>query len=559
MGIQKDLVAPLSRRDFLRDSARAGTSMLVAGLAAKSSVLQPSFAVANEEGALKAAINVDVGAILHRIDPNIYGAFTEHSGRCLYGGVYQENSPLSDEQGFREDVMKAASEWGVPILRWPGGNFASGYHWQDGVGPKESRPRRYNAAWYEEESNHFGTDEFIEYCRKIGAEPYICVNLGTGTIEEAADWVEYCNGTGNTSYANVRRKYGHPEPYNVRYWGLGNEVYGGWQIGHRNADDYAKIALECGKMMKWVDPTIELVACGVPDLEWNGTVLTKLIDIADYVSLHDYEGNDDYYEQLGTIERYYEQLGTVQNLERHIQLTSDAIDLTDSLRGKPSPLDLELPQVKTKKRIEIACDEWNIWPRKRDFYRRDVPNPVEERYNLRDALWNASVLNLFQRNGDKVTIATIATLVNTIGTVFTSDQGMFLQTIYFPLKLYRRESGSQALACKVESPAFSSKSFQNIPYLDVSATLDDDRKNFALAVVNRHRSKPIGTKLAINNAKVGSKATLFEINGASPETENSFSEPENVKIIRKEFAQAAERFDYAFPAHSITLLKLSLD
>ncbi len=560
MSFRKNLVKPITRRDFLRDSARAGTSMCVAGLAMKSSILQASLAVPAEEGALKAAVAVDAGTSLHHINPNIYGAFTEHVGRCLYGGVYQENSPLSDEQGFRKDVMKAASEWGVPILRWPGGDFASGYHWQDGVGPKESRPRRYDAAWFKDETNHFGTDEFVNYCRKIGAEPYICVNLGTGTIEEAANWVEYCNGAGDTSYANLRRKYGHQEPYNVRYWCLGNEVFGGWQIGHKNAEDYAKIALECGKLMKWVDPNIRLVACGLPDLrsfgpvpreldpEWNRVVLEKLVNIVDYISLHDYEGNEDYYEELGTVQRF----------EANIKSTAAAIELTDSMRGKDPMLAGSLPGIRTKKPIEIACDEWNIWYRKHDLFRRDIPNPVEEKYNLRDALWVAATLNLFQRMGDKVTMANIATMVNAIGTVFTSDQGMFLQTIYFPMKLYRRECGSKALACKVESPAFSSKSFKDVPYLDVSATLDDARKALSIAVVNRHRAEPISTTLAVRNARIGSQATSFEINGASPETENSFSEPENVRIVQKGVSGAGEKFDYVFPAHSVTLLKLSV-
>ena len=260
MSLQKNLVKPITRRDFLRDSACAGTSMCVAGLAIKSSVLQASLAVPAEEGALKAAVAVDAGTVLHRIDPNIYGTFIEHVGRCVNGGVFQENSLLSDEQGFRKDVMKAASEWGVPILRWPGGGFASVYHWEDGIGTKHSRSSKYNRAWDEEESNHFGTDEFVKYCRKIGAEPYICVNLGTGTIEEAANWVEYCNGSGDTFYANLRRKYGHQEPHGVRYWGLGNEL---WRM---RTEDYAKLALECGKLMKSVDPSIRLVACGLPGL-----------------------------------------------------------------------------------------------------------------------------------------------------------------------------------------------------------------------------------------------------------------------------------------------------
>jgi alpha-N-arabinofuranosidase len=562
MNFQKNPLKPITRRDFLRDSARAGTSLCVAGLAIQSSVLQGSLAVPAEEGALKATVAVDAGAVLHPIDPKIYGTFAEHVGRCVYGGVYQENSPLSDEQGFRRDVMKAASEWGVPIVRWPGGRFSSNYHWQDGVGPKDSRPRRYDAAWAREENNHFGTDEYVSFCRKIGAEPYICVNLGTGTMEEAANWVEYCNSSGDTFYANLRRKYGHQEPYNVRYWGLGNEMYGGWQIGHKDAEDYGKAALEFGKLMKWVDPSIRLVACGVPDLrkmgyvtpgpvptgfdpEWNRVVLEKLVNVADYISLHDYEECEDYYEQLGSVQRF----------EANIKSTADAIELTDSMRGK-EPMLASL-SIQPKKPIEIACDEYaTFFPR--SLNRRGTPTPLEAKFKLRDALWLASVLNLFQRWGNKVTMANLTAMVNVLGPIFTSDQGMFLQTIYFPMKLYRRECGSQALACKVESPAFSSTSFHHVPYLDVSATLDVNRKQLAVAVVNRHRSEPMGTSLSIGRAKVGSKATLFEINGATPETENAFSEPDNVRITQKEINGVGDKFDYVFPAHSVTLLKLDL-
>lgn len=541
-------IRPVDRRRFLKDSLMIGASAWVT-----SSLIDlgptSATALASPVSPLKASISIDTAHVRHTINPQIYGAFVEHVGRCMYGGVYQEDSRLSDERGFRKDVMAAASEWGVPILRWPGGNFASGYHWQDGIGPKESRPRRYDPAWFKEEDNHFGTDEFVEYCRTIGAEPYLCVNMGTGTIEEAANWVEYCNSTGNTSYANLRRKYGHAAPHNVRYWGLGNEVWGEFQIGHKSPEDYAKMALECGKLMKWVDPSVRLVACGFPAPEWNRVVLEKLVHIADYISLHDYEGNDDYYEELGTI----------RNVEHNIELTAAAIELTDILRGRPTPLAGALADVRTKKPIQIACDEWNIWYRRHDLPPpHDISEAVDEKYSLRDALWTASVLNLFQRRGDKVTMANIATMVNAIGAVYTSDEGMFRQTIYFPMKLYRHECGAFALTSEVDSPTFSSKSFESVPYLDVSATLNDTRKALSIAVVNRHREEPIRTTLAVRNARIGSPATAFEINGASPEIENSFSEPENVRIVQKGVGEAGEKFDYVFPAHSVTLLKLAV-
>lgn len=538
-----------SRRKFLKDSARLGTSALAAGILAESGLSRSLHAMQASVEPSKASLSVDTSVIRNHIDPHIYGTLIEHIGRVVYGGIYDEGSPLSDEQGIRKDVLGAARDWGVKVLRWPGGDFASEYHWEDAIGPVQSRSRKYNSAWLEEESNHFGTDEFIAFCKKVGGEPYICINAGTGTFEEAANWVEYCNGTGNTHYANLRRKNGHPEPYNVRYWGLGNEVYGTWQIGHKNAEDYTKFAVEAAKMMRWVDPTIRLVACGsVDDPAWNKKVLEDLVNLVDYISLHDYEGTSDYYELLGS----------VRHFEHNIKLMDATIELTDSQRGKDPIMAWALPETKGKKRIEIAVDEWNIWYRKRDIWQRDIPNPVEERYNLRDALWVASCLNLMHRMGDVVTLANLSQLTNAIAPIFTSKEGMFLQTTYFPMKLYTHECGSSYLASTLQSPAFSSKSYQDVPYLDVSATTDDGKNILTLAVVNRHQSQPIATAIAIENARVDAKAQVFEINGASVDAENSFAEPNNVGIKKKDPVMAGSSFTYTFPAHSVTLLKLNI-
>jgi alpha-L-arabinofuranosidase len=306
--------------------------------------------------------------------------------------------------------------------------------------------------------------------------------------------------------------------------------------------------LECGKLMKWVDPTIQIIACGFPVGDWNRIVLSKLIHVADYISLHDYEGSDDYYEMLGSIKK----------VERVIQLTIDAIDSTDVLRGEPSPLNASMPESRHKKPIKIAFDEWNIMYRKHDLWNREGKPPVEEIYNLRDALWVASVLNLFQRMGDKVTMANIAQLLNSIGTMFTDPNGMFLQTIYFPMKLYRKECGVLALRSDVESPTFSSKTFKDVPYLDVSASMDDAHKVVSVAVVNRHESAPVKAALAIQNASLARGATAFEINGASADAENSFAHPENVRINQRSVTDVGEKFSYTFPAHSVTVLKMQL-
>lgn len=544
----QSLCKGLPRRDFIRAAATVGS---VAALGKAVPFVRAAETAADSQ-TFHAEIAVDAGTVAHRIDPNIYGTFIEHLGRAVYGGIFEPGSALSDEDGFRRDVLEAGRQWGVPILRWPGGDFASGYHWMDGIGPRASRPRKYNLAWFEEESNHFGTHEFIAYCRKLGAEPYICVNLGDGSPEEASNWVEYCNGTGDTYFANMRRKNGAEQPFKVKYWGLGNEIYGEWQIGHKNAEDYAKVAFETAKMMKWTDPDILLVACGSDRrasvegaTDWNEVVIERLVHLADYISVHQYEGSPDYYEMLGSI----------QHMEKHIRDTEAMIELTDPLRVQGDPI-LEWSLPRKKERMKIAVDEWNVWYRKRDIWRRDVPNPVEEIYNLRDALWVASALNLFQRTGKSVTMANLAQMVNVLAPIFTTKTGLVLQTTYFPMKLYREECGANYLEAKVVSPTFSSKSSSDVPYLDVSATADDEKKTLALAVINRRQDQAARATITIAGAKTADEVRVFEINGP-PDATNTVADPHVIGIQQKRATLDARNIEYQFPAHSITLLKFT--
>jgi alpha-N-arabinofuranosidase len=541
----------LPRREFLRATAMMSGCALCEQLIP---FLDAQENTASAAGTFTAAISVRGDSILHKIDPKIYGTMIEHIGRGVYGGIYEEDSPLSDEDGFRKDVLAAGKEWGIPVFRWPGGNFASDYHWIDGIGPKASRPKRYSYAWFEVDNNHFGTHEYIAYCRKLGTEPYMCVNLGTGTPEEAANWVQYCNGTSDSYFPNLRRKNGHEEPFNVKYWGLGNEVYGEWQVGHQSAEGYANLALEAAKLMKWADPDIRVVAVG-HDLDWNRTVLETLVHIADYISIHDYEGSPDYKEMLGSIQRF----------EKHIHDTEALIDLTDHLRIM-GDRNLESSLPKNKERIEIAIDEWNVWYRAHNFdyftdqngekRRKDLPNPAEEVYNMRDALWVASALNLFQRTAKSVTMANLAQMVNILAPMLTSKTGLILQPTYFPMKLYRQQSGANYLQAQVTSPTFSSKSFIDVPYLDISATTDDARTFLALAVVNRHETQAASTNIRIDGMKLSTSVDNFEIVGP-PDAQNTTADPHKIDIQQKKIIVAGSTFDYSFPPHSVTMLKFN--
>ena len=492
-----------------------------------------------------AKITIDLDRKLGNVDPRIYSAFAEQLGRCVYGGIYDEGSPLSDEHGYRRDVLEKVRSLKPPLLRWPGGNFVSGYHWTDGVGPVGQRPRRMELAWHDEESNRFGTDEFIQYCRLIGAEPYLCANMGTGTLDEAQAWVEYCNGTGNTYWANLRRKNGHEEPYGVKYWGLGNELYGNWQIGALNAEDYTKKAIEFAKVMKWTDPTIQLVSCGKNGWnDWDRVVLEGLARYIDFHSIHIYTGSSDYYSNV---------LAPHQ-AERAIEICQALIERVRYTQRIEHP-------------ISIAYDEWNVWFRTQN----DTHPGLEEIYTLADALAVATYLNGFIRHCRSVCIANYAQLVNVIAPIFTSKQGMFLQTIYYPLYLYREYMREVALDVYADSEPlpFNTKTESSIwphrvadrgPFqaLDVTATCDAAGRDLVLACVNRNKEQPIATTIQLVNTAVQADISASEVNAPDVNAVNSFEQPGAVDIQEYTLDNGGQSFTYTFPAHSLTVLRLRI-
>ena len=494
-----------------------------------------------------ARIGIDLARRIGTVDRRIFGQFVEHLGRCIYGGVFEEGSPLSDERGFRRDVLDAVRPLRIPILRWPGGNFVSGYHWLDGVGPREGRPRRTELAWYAEESNRFGTNEFIEYCRAIDAEPFICVNMGSGTMDEAQAWVEYCNGTGNTSWANLRRQHGHAEPHRVPYWGLGNEMYGSWQIGNMNAHDYVKKARAFAMVMKRTDPSITLVSCGLNGWsEWDEIVLSGLAELVDFHSIHLYTGSADHYT---TVFQSHQ-------AERAIRICAALIERVRHAQRITHP-------------ISIAFDEWNVWYRTRSH--EDRIGGVEERYDLSDALAIATYLNVFVRHCRTVRIANFAQLVNAIAPIFTNPQGLFLQTIYHPLRLYAERMLDVALDVHVTGETYDLPADQETgsvgrvhhvsdlgPFtlLDASATCDENGRRVALAVVNRDRERDHVATVDLGAAIISGGVVVSEVNGPDVKTVNSFDAPRAVDVRESRLDVDGGRFDYRFPAHSITLMSL---
>ncbi|KAJ7645353.1 glycoside hydrolase family 51 protein [Mycena rosella] len=447
-------------------------------------------------------IHIDPARHVAPVDPRIYSGFTEHMGRCIYSGIYDPDNAhgLADANGYRTDVLQALKDLNVPVVRYPGGNFVSSYRWQDGVGPKELRPRRPELAWLTEESNQFGTDEFIAWCRLLGAEPYICLNMGTGTLEDALAWLEYCNSSANTHYANMRRKNGHEAPYGVKYWALGNEIWGPWQVGQMDAVDYSKQAYQWAKAMRLLDPTIQLVSCGETGFaDWDRVTLKTLAPVVDFHSIHLYtvsEGNHD-----------VNVMGPAA-AEKGLEITKALIELA-KIEGNLT------------KDITVCFDEWNVWCK-----------GAEEHYDLSDALAVASWLNVFVRKADIVKIACIAQSVNVISPIITSPTGLFKQTTYYPLQLFAilMQGTALSLHVGVSTPEDDTYTGPTVPpfvarlsvhtepaaratkWLDASAVLSPDKTQIRVALVNRHKTAPVSVPIHFGpNVAVGAEVEVYEV------------------------------------------------
>lgn len=486
-----------------------------------------------------ARIKIDIERTIGEVDPLLFGSFAEHLGRMIYGGLYQEGSPLADEHGYRRDVLDAVRGLGVSILRWPGGNFASGYDWKDGIGPKAERPVRPELAWNAIESNRFGTDEFLRYCELLKTEPYICVNLGLGTIKDAQDWVEYTNGTAHTYWADRRRRNGREAPYGVKYWALGNEIDGPWQLGHKDADTYAKFALEAAKAMRGIDPSITLVASGSSNygadwIGWNRTVLETLRNTVDYIALHTYINNRD-----NDLEKF---LGaSAQNLERYITTTEALIR---EVRRGPNP-----------RPIAIAYDEWNVW------YRTGARERLEEVYNVEDALAMGVFFNAFFRHADVVKMANYAQLVNVIAPIMTNDQGLFLQTIYFPIAEYGKQRGNASLDVWLSSPTYRLQGRPDpVTYLDVSSTWNASTRTLFINVLNRSRDRDLAARIENQTGQLAGPVSVWQMNHADLKATHTFGDDTRLRPTTSQMSPSFEdnTFAYTFPAHSLTLLRVQV-
>jgi alpha-N-arabinofuranosidase len=459
-----------------------------------------------------AQVFVDTNRTIAPISPLLFGGFAEHMGRCVYEGIYDPESPHADEHGLRKDVMGALRDQSYTVIRYPGGNFLSGYNWLDGVGPKAQRPRRRELAWQSVETNQFGTNEFIEFCAAINAAPMLGVNMGTGDIQSASDLVEYCNVSDGTYWSDLRVSHGFRNPHDVRYWCVGNEMDGFWQIGHLDAAAYGNKALEAAKMMKWQDPTIETILCGssndrMPTYpEWDRIALEIAWEHMDYLSMHYYAGNreDDTASYLASAVLF----------ERYV----------DTLEGT-------LRYVKAKRRsthdVYLSWDEWQVWykgdPMQGNW--TEAPHLAEEIYNLEDALVVAQWLNVFLRRSHVLKIACVAQIVNVISWVHTRRDELLKQPSYYAFKLVSNLARGEALDVLVKAPELETKQYGAVPTLDVSASYDDETQRGAIFLVNRGQTEAVVTTIVWQDGKTVHIDEAWQLAGSDPKEANSWDEP----------------------------------
>ena len=427
-------------------------------------------------GRKNATFVVDKAFRIAEVDPRLYGSFIEHLGRAVYNGIYQPGHPSADEAGFRTDVLELVRELGVPIVRYPGGNFVSGYNWEDGIGPKAERPRRLELAWRSIETNQVGVNEFAEWAKRADAEVNMSVNLGTRSADEARNLLEYCNHPSGTALSDLRISHGVREPHRFKTWCLGNEMDGPWQIGHKTAYEYGRVACETAKVMKWVDPTIELVVAGsshrnMPTFpSWEATVLEESYDNVDYLSIHSYYEN-----RAGKIGDF---LAASLGMESYIK---SVISTCDYVKAKK----------RSAKTMNLSFDEWNVWFHSSDADRRQEPWTVappllQDIYTFEDALVVGCLLITLLKNADRVRIACLAQLVNVIAPIMTAnDGGAWRQTIFYPFRDVSRWGRGVALVPVVSAPTYGTDEFPNVPLIEAVAVLNEEKREVAIFAVNR--------------------------------------------------------------------------
>ncbi|MGH6898157.1 MAG: alpha-N-arabinofuranosidase [Geminicoccaceae bacterium] len=481
-----------------------------------------------------AHVLLDRDCAIGTTDRRLFGTFVEHLGRCVYGGIFEPGHATADARGFRRDVLALVRELGPTIMRYPGGNFVSGYNWEDGVGPLEQRPRRLDLAWMSTEPNTFGTNEFIDWCRAADVEPMLAVNLGTRGPDAARNLVEYCNHPGGTALADLRRAHGWERPHGVRFWCLGNEMDGPWQMEAKTPLEYGRVAAETAKMMRWVDPGVELAACGssgrtMPTFgTWEDVVLEHCFDHVEFISLHTYLNND-----AGDTAGF---LASPDLMDSFIE---EVVAIADAVAARR----------RSAKRIMLSFDEWNVWYRTRrnreERIRPDwpvAPPILEEIYTMEDALTFGGACIALLNHADRVKAACLAQLVNVIAPIMTETGGpAWRQTIFHPFAHMSRLGRGRVLRTQSDSPTYAT-SYRDprgaeehrfllpaVPCLKLAAVHDDNADSLTLFALNRHLEAALAVAVDARGFKGLEVEQALELHDADLEASNTKDDPERIK------------------------------
>jgi alpha-L-arabinofuranosidase len=499
-----------------------------------------------------AAITLEPAFRVGTVDRRLFGTFVEHMGRCVYGGVYEPDHPTADPDGFRGDVLDLVRELGPTAVRYPGGNFVSGYRWEDGIGPVSERPRRLDLAWRTVETNEVGVDEFTAWCRRAGLDPILAVNLGTRGVQEAADLLEYCNHPEGTELSDLRRSYGAKEPHAVRTWCLGNELDGSWQVGHKTAGEYGRLAAETARAMRMVDPSIELVACGSSNSQmptfgtWEATVLEECYDLVDYVSLH----------------TYYDRYATDPD-----SFLASSVDLEQMVESIVATADHVGARVKSRRKLRLSVDEWNVWHQSRfagqdrlEYADRD-PALIEDVYDVHDAVVVGSLLITLLRHADRIGIACQAQLVNVIAPIMTRTGGpAWRQTVFHPFAQASRHARGEVLRVEPQVRRHSTADHDDVPLVDAVATWDEETRSLTLLCVNRSREEAARldvTATAFAGLRLVEATVLAH---DDPSTTNTEAQPDAVRPRALDDVTVQDgRLDAVLPPVSWSVLRLTAD
>ncbi|MDF2844866.1 MAG: abfA [Herbinix sp.] len=472
----------------------------------------------------KVYMNIDRLNKISVIDKRIYGSFIEHLGRAVYNGIYEPGHPMANSKGFRKDVIQMVKDLEVPIIRYPGGNFVSGFNWEDSVGPVNQRPKRLDLAWFTTETNEVGMQEFDEWLKEVNSEMMLAINLGTRGADAARNLVEYCNHKEGSYWSDLRIEHGKKEPYNIKTWCLGNEMDGPWQMGRKTAYEYGRIASETAKMMKWVDPKIELVACGSSNMkmptfaDWEATVLTEAYNEVDYISLHHYWGNFE-----GDTKSYL----------------AGGILMDDFIKSVVAICDYVKAKKRSRKKINLSFDEWNVWYHTKESDKQiehwlQAPPRLEDIYNFEDALLVGDLLITLLKNSDRVKMACLAQLVNVIAPIMTEvGKGAWKQTIYYPFYYTSIYGRGEALRINMECPKFDCKEYTDVPMLDSVGVYDEEGKTLTLFVMNRSTEEDLEISCDLRDIEVERCIGNISMEGYDYKAANTAEFPNQVVPVEK--------------------------